>query len=94
MRLPAALRSRLDLPRDWQAPQSVRSVFMQPLYDPTSEADVLGAAGVPANPARLLRGPTPAAGGHEAAVTAMAWLDVPSRLLLTGSVDGAVKVWR
>lgn len=93
-RLPAALRERLSLPRDWQPPQPVRTILMQPLYDPSNEGGFLGSAGIPANPARLLRGPLPSEAGHAAAVTAMAWLDVPSRLLLTGSADGSVKIWR
>ena len=50
--------------------------------------------GLPTNPFREGKGPVPAPTAHASFVTALAWLDVPSRLLVSGSKDGTVKVWR
>ncbi|NBW87221.1 MAG: hypothetical protein EBR23_10455 [Planctomycetia bacterium] len=38
--------------------------------------------------------PLPAAASHSSFVTAMAWLDLPTRLLVTAGADGLIKVWR
>ena len=76
----------------------MRAVLSQPLYDPASEADVMGlghgGSGAPPNPAALLKGPLPASTVHDGAITALGWLDAPLRLLLTGSEDGLVRIWR
>lgn len=45
-------------------------------------------------PALAGKGPVLPAANHVAGVTAMAWLDLPERLLLSGARDGVVKVWR
>jgi len=71
-----------------------RVIFSQPLYDPAAEGDTMGVGGVPSSPAIALRGPTPAPTSHASSITALAWLDLPTRLLLTGGADGVVKVWR
>jgi hypothetical protein len=81
----------------FQYPHPVRTVFAQPLSDPSRQMHAAGggptsAAG--ANPASQLKGPIPASTAHDSIITAMAWLDLPTRLLLTGSSDGVVKVWR
>jgi hypothetical protein len=41
-----------------------------------------------------LKGLTPAVTRHDNDVVAMTWLDIPTRLLVTGGKDGLVKVWR
>jgi hypothetical protein len=41
-----------------------------------------------------MKGSVPASTRHENDICAMTWLDVPSRLLLTGGRDGVVKIWR
>jgi hypothetical protein len=71
----------------------VRAILATPLATPLDESDSPSSA-LPANPYRLGRGPVPAFAGHSSFVTALAWLDAPGRLLLTGSRDGVVKVWR
>ncbi len=41
-----------------------------------------------------MKGNVPACTRHDNDVVALAWLDIPSRLLITGGKDGMVKVWR
>jgi hypothetical protein len=41
-----------------------------------------------------LKGLVPASTRHDNDVVALAWLDIPTRLLVTGGSDGLVKVWR
>ena len=41
-----------------------------------------------------MKGAAPAATAHEAAITAMGWLDLPMRLLISGAADSVVKLWR
>ena len=88
-------REGLRYPYGHQAPHPVRMALSQPLYDPSKESDVMGgSSGVPPNPSVLMRGPVPASTAHNGAITSLAWLDVPTRLLLTGSEDGHVRIWR
>lgn len=46
------------------------------------------------SPSLQLKGLTPAVTRHDNDVVAMTWLDIPTRLLVTGGKDGLVKVWR
>jgi hypothetical protein len=71
----------------------IRAVLSQPLASPL-EDDEAAQAGMSDAPYRKGRGPVPAPTGHSAPITALAWLDLPARLLLTGGKDGVVKVWR
>jgi hypothetical protein len=78
-----------------QRGKPIRAIVAMPLAAPFDESDhPPSAASLPANPFREGRGPVPAHAGHSSFITALAWLDVPARLLLTGSRDGAVKIWR
>ena len=45
-------------------------------------------------PAQQHKGPIPALASHEDVITCMAWLDQPTRVLITGSRDGVIKVWK
>jgi hypothetical protein len=92
--LPPRAAALARYPYAHQRSQPVRTIFSQPLADPSREADVMGVGGVSAPPAAHLKGPIPAPTAHEGAITAMAWLDLPTRLLLTGASDGMVKIWR
>ena len=38
--------------------------------------------------------PVPAATSHAGFVTALAWLDLPTRLLVTAGADGLIRIWR
>jgi len=81
----------------WQRAHPVRACLAQRLHDPARDelhAAGGGAKGVAANPTLAMKGAVPARSAHDAAVTAMAWLDLPTRLLITGAADGVVKVWR
>jgi WD40 repeat protein len=86
--------SATNYPYSWQYPQPVRAIFSQDAHDPSQDMRATNNNGGDGNPAVQLKGPIPASTGHEAFITALAWLDLPTRLLLTGSSDGVVKVWR
>jgi hypothetical protein len=70
----------------------IRTVFCQTLASPLPEDDT-AALSMSESPYRRGKGPVPAPTMHTAPITAMAWVDLPLRLLLTGSKDGLVKLY-
>lgn len=77
----------------YQRNHPVRTIFAMPLSTLVAEADAAN-GGIPQNPYLAMKGPLPSGTGHVAAVTAMAWIDLPTRLLITAGKDGVIKVWR
>lgn len=71
----------------------IRTTLCQGLATPLADDDT-AALSMSESPYRRGKGPVPAPAMHTAPITAMAWVDLPLRLLLTGSKDGLVKVWR
>lgn len=67
-------------------PPPVRIILAQPAAVPVPSLE--------ANPGALGKGPVAPSAAHCDAITAMAWVDLPARMLLTGSRDGVVKIWR
>ena len=45
-------------------------------------------------PAEQHKGPIPAVASHDDAISCMAWLDQPTRLLVSGGRDGVIKLWK
>jgi len=71
----------------------VRAILSNPLSSPMEECE-LSAGGLPISPHREGKGVLAPPTAHTSFITAMAWLDIPSRILLSGARDGTIKFWK
>ena len=71
----------------------VRAILSNPLSTPLEESEA-AACGLPVSPHREGKGAVAPATAHTSFITTMAWLDIPSRILLSGARDGTIKFWR
>jgi hypothetical protein len=102
LQLPRRVFARAQYAYWFQRSHPVRVCFSVPLTTPAHENSGSGAAqtqaerdsALAANPYLAMKGPVPASTAHASFITAMAWLDLPTRLLVTASKDGLIKVWR
>ena len=71
----------------------VRAILATPLVTPWEDGEA-ASGGLPTSPYREGKGAVPAPTPHASYVTALAWIDIPARILLTGGKDGLLKFWR
>ena len=71
----------------------VRAILSTPLATLMEESEATS-GGLPTSPHREGKGAVPPPTAHTSYITAMTWLDIPSRVLVTGGRDGVLKFWR
>jgi WD40 repeat protein len=96
LKLPKRIFARAQYAYWFQRAHPVRVTLSVPLTGLAQEKSTAGsdATSLSTSPYQAMKGPVPSSTGHSSFITSLAWIDYPTRFLLTGGKDGTIKIWR